>query len=282
VAAAGDRNRPLVVYTVHDPLAWMAERIGGELVSVHFPAPGGIDPADWFPEPEIVARYQQADLVLRNSADYAGWIDRASLLEKRLIDTGDGFRDRWIPRTGQVMHSHGPEGDHSHTEFAFTFWLDPGLALAQARAVHDAFVGARPEYAAAFGAGLASMESELQGLGARLRTVAARFGDAPLLFSHPVYGYFERAHGLNGRSLHWEPDVLPSDEQWQRLAILQQEHPARLMIWEDKPAPGTERRLGTLGIESVVFAPAANPAGGPRYGEALSLGVAALEEVAPR
>jgi zinc transport system substrate-binding protein len=270
-------EEPLVVYAVHDPLAWLAEGIGRDQVLVHFPAPEGIEPDRWFPEAEIVARYQQADLVLRNGAGYAAWIDRATLPQKLLIDTCKGFRDRWIPRAGQRVHNHGPEGDHSHTGFASMFWLDPGLAEAQARAVHDAFVDERPEHAAAYAAGLAEIEAELRGLDARLRAVADRLADAPILFSHPVYAYFERAYGLNGRSLDWEPEVPPSEAQWQGLETLRADHPARLMIWEGAPTAGTKRRLEALGIESVVLAPSANPGSGPRYATALASAVRALE-----
>ena len=49
---------------------------------------------------------------------------------------------------------------------------------------------------------------------------------APLLFSHPVYQYLALRYGLNARSLHWEPDAVPSDAEWRRLAVLLAEHPA--------------------------------------------------------
>ena len=35
----------LVIYTVNYPLAYLAERIGNDLVEVHFPAPVDEDPA---------------------------------------------------------------------------------------------------------------------------------------------------------------------------------------------------------------------------------------------
>ena len=42
-----------------------------------------------------------------------------------------------------------------------------------------------------------------------------------------------------------------------------EEHPARVMLWEAAPLPGTAERLAALGIESRVYAPAANrPAAG--------------------
>ena len=49
-----EESGPLVVYTVNYPLAYFAERIGGEAVEVHFPAPPDEDPAYWEPAPTIL------------------------------------------------------------------------------------------------------------------------------------------------------------------------------------------------------------------------------------
>ena len=55
---------PLIVYTVNYPLRYFAERIGGRLVDVRFPAPSHLDPALWIPDVETVSAYQGADLFL--------------------------------------------------------------------------------------------------------------------------------------------------------------------------------------------------------------------------
>ena len=39
----------LRIYTVNYPLAYFAERIGGDLAQVTFPAPPDVDPAFWMP-----------------------------------------------------------------------------------------------------------------------------------------------------------------------------------------------------------------------------------------
>ena len=260
--APGAETRPLSVWVVNAPLAYFAERIGGTRVSVRFPAPPGIDPASWSPDAETIAGYQDADLILRSGAGYARWMDRASLPVAIQVDTSVGFSDRLIAAEAGVTHQHGPAGEHSHTGTAFTTWLDPTLAVEQARTIAEAFAAARPEQADAFRAGLGALEADLRALDARLARAAASIGDAPIVFSHPVYPYLERRYGLNGRSLHWEPDAAPDAAEWSALEVLLQEHPARILVWEAEPLPQTRRRLDALGIESVVYAPAGDAAPG--------------------
>ena len=131
--APDDPIRPLQVYVVNYPLQYFAERIGGDRVEVHFPAPADVDPAFWSPDAETIAAYQQADVILLNGAGYADWVTRAALPDSVLVDTSAAFADRLVPVEKAVTHSHGPEGEHVHGEVAFTTWLDPTLAIEQAR-----------------------------------------------------------------------------------------------------------------------------------------------------
>jgi len=93
---ADDPDKPLIVYVVNYPLQFLAERIGGENVDVVFPAPTDVDPAFWSPDAEIVAAYQQADLILLNGAGYARWVTRVSLPRAAKVNTGAG----WSPCRG--------------------------------------------------------------------------------------------------------------------------------------------------------------------------------------
>ncbi len=266
--AASAEAGPLSVYVVNYPLQYFAQRVGGENVNVVFPAPPDVDPAHWSPGAETVAAYQEADLVLLNGAGYADWVKRASLRRARLVDTSRASANRLIPLRDDVTHRHGPTGEHSHTGMAFTTWLDPELALEQARAVADTFATARPAHAAAFRAGLAGLEADLLALDGRLAASARRLAAAPLLFSHPVYAYLERRYTLNGRSLHWEPDEAPGPKSWRELETLLEAHPAGVMIWEALPLPETARRLRGLGLHVAVYAPCGNA---PAPGDWLSV-----------
>ena len=265
--AASSGDSKLRVYVVNYPLQYFAQRIGGDLVEVEFRAPADIDPAFWSPAAEAISDFQSADLILLNGAGYARWVDRVTLPTSKLVNTSDGFSGDYIYVESAVSHTHGPAGEHSHGELAFTTWLDPTLALEQARAVKDAFAAARPQGASMFSAGFESLERDLSDLDQALVDLTAR-SEPPLVASHPVYQYLARRYELDLVSVHFEPDEYPDEGAWERLERILEEHRARWMIWEAEPMERTRARLGELGVMSVVFDPAGNvPAKGGEGGE---------------
>ncbi len=265
--AAPPPDKP-AVYVVNYPLEYFAARIGGDRISVRFPAPADVDPAYWKPDPDVIAAYQNAGLILLNGASYAKWVETASLPLAKTVDTSAGFKDRYIQMASAVTHSHGPAGQHAHGGTAFTTWLDPQLAILQAEAVAAALKKLLPRHAAAFHSGFTALKEDLQSLDASFRQALNSYRGAPLLASHPVYQYLARAYGLNLESVHWEPEQMPSAEQWRELDTLLKRHPAKWMIWEGPPAAAVAAELRRRGINSVVFDTCGNV---PETGDYLSV-----------
>jgi zinc transport system substrate-binding protein len=271
-------ERP-VVYTANYPLQYFAERISSPLVDVRLPVPAGEDPAFWKPTAEHILVLQQADLVLLNGASYESWLGNVSLPTSRLVDTSAGFSERFIAEKEATTHSHGPDGKHEHTATAFTTWLDPTLALEQARAVRDAFSTLWPEHAGQFDTQFAVLAQELESLDAEMKGITETAAELPLVFSHPVYQYFAHRYGLNGRSVHWEPQEMPSAAMWQELATLLGSHPAHWMIWEGEPSAETRTKLEQMGIRSVVFDPCAAAPDSGDYVSVMQSNIATLKSV---
>jgi len=273
---------PLDVHAVNYPLAYFAERIAGGHAHVVLPVPPGVDPAFWRPDAAAVLAFQQADLILLNGAGYARWVATATLPQQRTVDTSRAFREQYIESEHRVRHSHGPGGAHDHGGTAFTTWLDFSLAAVQARAIADALVAASPALARDFERGLESLAADLDDLDRRMTSAARAAAGRPLLASHPVYHYLARRYGLDLRALTWEPDAVPEEAEWNRLAALLETHPARIMIWEAAPLPEVAERLRGSAIETVVFEPCANA---PLEGDFLSVmnrNIAALEAALAR
>ncbi len=270
----------LVIYTVNYPLAYFAERIGNDLVEVDFPAPADEDPAYWKPDAETIAAYQGADLILLNGAGYAKWTELAALPLSRVVDTSEAVDDRLLAVEGTVTHSHGPEGEHEHVGYAFTTWLDPEIAIQQAQVIAAAIALQQPEQEAEIQRRTEVLKDDLVDLDSRLQVAAEAIGDAPLLFSHPVYQYLINRYQLNGVEVHWEPDETPDRHAWGHLDEMLEAHPAKWMIWESEPLPETSAALEARAITSVVFDPCGNRPGEGDFLTVMAANVAALEEIA--
>jgi zinc transport system substrate-binding protein len=250
---------PLRVHATSYPLAYFAERIGGSDVDVNFPIPADEDPAYWNPTAEEISAFQSADIVLLNGADYAGWTEKASLPRSKLVNTSASQSDRFIEADESLVHAHGPEGEHEHGTLAFTTWLDPTLAIEQARAIRDALTAQRPEAESQFEAAFTELESDLTELDVELMAAASALEGTPVIGSHPVYQYLASRYGIDLRSVHFEPDEPPSDAGWRELREMQRERAAPLMLWEDEPTPAMRDRLAQeFEISSIVFSPCAN------------------------
>jgi zinc transport system substrate-binding protein len=259
-AAAQDK---LSVVSVNYPLHYLAGRIGGDLIEASMPFPAGIDPAFWQPTGDEIARMQQADLILRNGAGYAKWARLAALPRRKVVDTSAGFRDRLIVRSSGVSHQHGPQGAHAHGDVAFTTWLDPAQALAQADTIRRALVRRLPKQQAAIDANFKDLESDLAELDSSFEAALAPAAGTTLLASHPIYQYLGRRYDLEIVPFLWEPGEAPPADDWPVLERVASSRGIRLMLWEGEPDSETRRRLEGLGIKIVIFAPAMNaPAGG--------------------
>ncbi len=256
-SAPSPRSTP-VLLAANYPLAYFAERIAGEFAEVEFPGPPDEDPAFWMPDRETLRRFQTAELLLLNGDGYSKWVEPLALSDSRIVDTTASFRARRILLPSSSAHVHGPQGEEGGKQLALTTWIDPTLALEQATAIARALSRLDPDHSEVFEARLASLAEDLVELGERLERAVAPDPSRLLLTSHPVYAHLGRRFGLNLRSVHFEPDLHPSEEDWRELDLLRESHPANLILWEAEPLPETAQELQNRGIRSILFAPCAS------------------------
>lgn len=270
------------VYVANYPLKYFAERIGGDRVDVHFPAPGDEDPAFWQPDDATIAKYQGADLILMNGATYSKWADKATLPEAKITDTSSSFAKEYIEIKSDSTHSHGPGGEHSHAGTAFTTWIDLQQAIQQASATSNALQAAGPPGSVEpMKAAFTTLKSELDALDQRLLAVGKRIGNAPLVASHPVYHYLARRYSLSLQSVLWEPETVPDDKAMEDLKAILAKHPAKWMIWEGEPGKESVAKLEAVGVKSLVFDPCGNVPDSGDFMSVMKANVEALEKAFP-
>ncbi len=262
------QSEKIEVITVNYPLYYFAQRIGGELIDVDYIIPRNIDPAFWSPDTKALEGYQSADLIITNGADYEKWIEDVSLPGSRMLNTTEAYEKDLIQIKVGVSHSHGPEGDHQHTNFASTTWLDFKLALKQAETIKNRLSQMIPEESELLNQNFEALKKDLESLDIDMTSVASTLKGFNLLGSHPVYQYLSRAYKLHLHSVHFEPNELPEGHEWEEIYPLISKSKTNLMLWENTPLDNTKIKLQEYGIESIVFNPCGNM---PPNGDFLSI-----------
>lgn len=242
------RGDSKTVLTTFYPTQYFAERIAGEHLTVECPVPAGADPIFWRPDSAALQRYQAADLIIINGADFEKWTATASLPENRIVDTAKSFEQDFIEFEGETTHKHGKDGeDHTHSGIDGHTWLDPNHAKVQAAAIHQAFAKKWPAHAADFEANFKSLVTDLDALDQAFKDLNLQ---APLLASHPAYNYLARRYGWKVTSLDLDPETMPAKD------AIGADHPAKIILWEAEPREMIVSLLEkTHALKSIVFSP---------------------------
>lgn len=277
-------SRDGTVYTVNYPVEYFAQTIAGDDLEVVFPAPPGVDPAEWTPGVGTLLDYQAADLILLNGTGYARWTKGAYLARSRLVDTTAGFNDRLIALDDdEVPHIHGPTGKEVKREAkAFTTWLDLALAREQAKAILDALIRRWPAHATSFKTRHAILDADLAALDAALFDALGAFRDWEVYASHPVYQYLGRRYGIDLHSFHWEPDTTPPPEEWAILDAQLAQRPAKVILWEAEPTPMTQSELARRGLHIVILPTLSNRPAAGDLTSAMKAVIEALHQIATK
>lgn len=250
------RTKP-VVAAVNYPLGYFAEFLAEGEIEVLMPFSRDGDPAFWEPTDKALIPVMEADLILLNGAGYAKWVGTAFLPQRKLVDTSGSFESKYLQAEAK-KHQHGPQGEHDHGGTAFTTWLDPDLAAAQAEAVAIGLKSLKGVDAVVIDQRLKLLQENLESLDMAMDKVAKRLAGKRIFASHPVYQYLARKYQLGIHSFHWEPDVEITEEQWKELDEELTKKRATLVLWEGDPIGANRLGLDQRGVPMVVFDPCGN------------------------
>ena len=233
------------VVAVSYPLQYLTNRIAGSLVAVDCPVPPDVvDPSQWKPSRKSILAMQSADLVIANGvgANYAKWLPKVSLPESRLCRAatkGLSLSDYIAVEDVSMVHSHGPEGEHSHPTMVSRTWLDPAIANKQAVYIAAQLEKKYPQFAAEFAVNLAALTKDLDRLTDLLQPSS---GEAlvPLVTATPLQKFFARAAGVGDLHLTWFaiPDAEQADLDLK--AVLKDAEATEGVVLFDRELPSAE------------------------------------------
>jgi zinc transport system substrate-binding protein len=206
---SGDDGREEVVAAFY-PLAFAAERIGGDRVSVTNLTPPGAEPHDVELTPQDVARIQRADLVLYLSHGFQPALEQA-------------LRDARGKELDALAGIDLRAGDDPHV------WLDPMLFAGVVRRIGAALGSPAPAR---------KLAADLRQLDAEYRAGLAHCEQRELVTSHAAFGYLAARYRLRQISITGiEPEAEPSAQSLAELAALIRRDDVRAVFFETLVSP---------------------------------------------
>jgi zinc transport system substrate-binding protein len=181
------------------PIAFLAEQIGGDRVSVRTVVPPGIEPHDFDPSLRDIAGIYASKLFLVGGAG----VDRFA---ERLEDDLSRKGVRVVILSDSVDLLSAAEDEAGQPVPIGTrdphFWLDPAEYEKGASAVMRALVDADPAHASVYRTNFDRLKENLDELDMRFRTIStSACRQDTVVVSHNAFSYLARRYGFTVRSL---------------------------------------------------------------------------------
>jgi zinc transport system substrate-binding protein len=203
------------------PLAYMAEEIGGDRVSVNCLIPYNTEVHAWQPSPSDIVAADKADVLLYNGAGLDHWFEDEILpalgaSDRIVAETTDGIE--------LIAGGHEDEDDHEHSDTDPHTWLSPFIAEQQAENVYNALVAADPDGAAYYAGRWDNLSAKLTALDIRYQTELSTKTNGTVIVAHGAYGYLAYRYNFEQRGiLGLSADEQPSSTALADIADLMQE-----------------------------------------------------------
>ncbi|WP_330457745.1 metal ABC transporter substrate-binding protein [Streptomyces sp. NBC_00820] len=263
-AAAGGTGKFDVVTSFY-PMAFLAERIGGDHVHVTSLTSPGQEPHDLELSPLQIAGIQDSDAVLylknlQPSVDDAvaqspvrTKIDAASLttLEEHGTEVGGHAAAHDTP------DAHDP-GDHAESAGLDPhIWLDPVRYAQVAGGVGKAFEKADPEHAADYRRNTAALVKQLGRLNTEFEDGLAHTRTRVFITTHAAFGYLAERYGLTEEAINGlDPESEPSAARVKELQKLARADHVGTVFYETLVSDDTAKTIaGDAGLRTDVLDP---------------------------
>jgi zinc transport system substrate-binding protein len=246
---ATTQDGSISVVTSFYPLAFAAERIGGDAVTVTNLTPPGVEPHDLELTPEDLEAIGTADVVVYLGGGFQPAVEEAVAAESTgaTIDVAEGED---LLASSEAAHEEGSALDPH-------LWLDPGLFGEVVAGMADAMAAQDPSQAERFAAAAADLDEELSALDARFRTELADCSTRVMVTNHAAFGYLAAAYGLRQESISGiSPEAEPDPRRLAELADLVAEEGVTTVFTEELVSPAVAE---TLAEEAGVATATLNP-----------------------
>ncbi|WP_225655117.1 metal ABC transporter substrate-binding protein [Streptomyces pseudogriseolus] len=272
-AAAGNTDTFDVVASFY-PMAFLAERIGGEHVHVTSLTEPGQEPHDLEISAHQMGELEKSDAALYlkglqpavdkavGLAEVPTKIDAAELttLETHGTEAGGHEDEHGDEHTHEDEHAHEDEHGHDHDHEGGAdphIWLDPVKYAEVAEGVGKAFQKADPDHAADYRANTATLVKDLKALDGKFRAGLANRTSDVFVTTHAAFGYLAERYGLTEEAISGlDPESEPSGARMKELQEIAKADGVTTVFYETLVSDRTAKTLAAdVGLKTDVLDP---------------------------
>ncbi|MFI0514503.1 metal ABC transporter substrate-binding protein [Streptomyces sp. WSLK1-5] len=257
-AAAGDSGRFDVVASFY-PMAFLAEQIGGDHVSVTSLTEPGQEPHDLEISAKQTAQLQESDAVLylKNLQPSVDDAVKQSEIRTKI----DAASLTSLEKHGNEVGGHAAEhDDHADEELAGLdphVWLDPVRYAQIAEGVGKAFEKADPDHAAAYKANTAALVKKLDALNTQFQQGLSNTRSKVFITTHAAFGYLAERYGLTEEAINGlDPESEPSANRVKDLEKMAKADGVTTVFYETLVSDKTAKTIASdAGLKTDVLDP---------------------------
>jgi len=228
------------------PLAFAAERIGGDCVSVTNLTPPGVEPHDLELTPDAVEAIATADVVLYFGGGFQPAIEDA-------VQDAEGHA---VDVLG-VVSTLPPRGEEAEEGLAVDphVWLDPSRFADIVAATADALRGTGLPGSCDLQGAADDLNADLADLDAAYRAGLTGCDHHVIVTTHAAFGYLAAAYGLRQEAIAGlEPQVEPSARRLAELKAFVEREGIGTIFTEELVSPDVAETLAAeAGVDTAVL-----------------------------
>ncbi|WP_432157123.1 metal ABC transporter substrate-binding protein [Streptomyces sp. bgisy153] len=262
-AAAGDTGKFDVVASFY-PMAFLAERIGGDHVHVTGLTEPGQEPHDLEISAKQTAQLQESDAVLyiKNLQPSVDDAVAQSGIPTKIDASSLTTLEEHGNEVGGHAAAHDEHGGHDEDEDEAGgkdphIWLDPVKYAEVAKGVGAAFEKADPDHAADYQRNTEALVTELNELDTRFRTGLAGTRSKVFITTHAAFGYLAERYGLTEEAINGlDPESEPSAARIKDLEKMAEADGVTTVFYETLVSDKTAKTVAAdAGLKTDVLDP---------------------------
>ncbi|EKD79640.1 MAG: hypothetical protein ACD_41C00020G0002 [uncultured bacterium] len=213
------------------PLAYMAEQVGGEYVTVTTIVPNGVEPHDFAPTPQDIVAMIEADVLVYNGAGLDNWATTES--------------------NGQIIFATDDSATDPHV------WLDPVLMQDFVQAIADAYSAADPDHQIGYQDKADAVIVQLQNLNNSYQSRLANCELNQVIVAHDAFTYVAERYNIAVLPiLGVNPNEAPSAKTLAELSALAKTAGIEYIFFEELTSPKLSETLAAeVGAQTLVLSP---------------------------